>query len=171
MKNFIPFLSKNFDISIFPERFSGAFLTITSEENPFSRLNVAGHITASGLVIKEGFVLLIYHPYIKQWMQPGGHIDEGESPISASIREVYEETGILCESIEGKSNPIDIDLHEIPANPKKAEGAHLHIDLLFILRIIGEGESPERIQKAWIPFDQISSPRIRRALQKLQGQA
>lgn len=141
---------------------------ILNSENPLSRSNQLGHITASGLVIQDDRVLLIFHPFIKQWFQPGGHIDDGESPINTAIREVYEETGILCESIEGKSNPIDIDLHEIPANPKKAEGAHLHIDLLFILRVIGEGGSPERIEKAWVPLDQITSPRIQRALQKLQ---
>jgi 8-oxo-dGTP pyrophosphatase MutT (NUDIX family) len=140
-------------------------------ENPFSRSNQLGHITGSGLVIKDGKALLIFHPYIKQWFQPGGHIDDGEFPIEAAIREVYEETGILCESIEGQLDPVDIDLHEIPANPKKGEGAHLHIDLLFVLQVIEERDSPEDIQKAWVPFDQITSPRIKRALQKLQDQA
>jgi ADP-ribose pyrophosphatase len=144
---------------------------ILSSKDPYSRSTKQGHITASGLVIQDDKVLLILHPFIKQWFQPGGHIDDGESPINAAIREVYEETGILCESIEGQSNPIDIDLHEIPANPKKAEGVHLHIDLLFILRVLKQEESPEKIEKAWVPFDQIISPRIKRALQKLQDQA
>ena len=143
---------------------------ILDSENPLSRSNQLGHITASGLMIKGGKVLLIFHPYIKQWFQPGGHIDDGEFPIEAAIREVYEETGILCESIEGQLDPVDIDLHEIPANPKKGEGAHLHIDLLFVLQVIEERDSPEDIQKAWVPFDQITSPRIKRALQKLQVQ-
>jgi 8-oxo-dGTP pyrophosphatase MutT (NUDIX family) len=140
-------------------------------ENPFSRSNQLGHITGSGLVIKDGKALLIFHPYIKQWFQPGGHIEDGEFPIEAAIREVYEETGILCESIEGQLDPVDIDLHEIPANPKKGEGAHLHIDLLFVLQVIEEQDSPEDIQKAWVSFDQITSPRIKQALQKLQDQA
>jgi len=144
---------------------------VLSSKDPYSRSTKQGHITASGLVIKGGKALLIFHPYIKQWFQPGGHIDDGESPIDAAIREVYEETGILCESIDGQSNPIDIDLHEIPANPKKGESAHLHIDLLFILKMIEEEESPEEIEKAWVPFNQITSPRIKRALQKLQDQA
>ena len=142
---------------------------ILASDNPFSRANRMGHITASGLVIKDGKALLIFHPYIKQWMQPGGHIDEGETPIEAAIREVYEETGVMCKTIGGRLDAIDIDLHEIPANSKKCEGAHLHIDLLFALQIIGEQEAPERIEKAWVPFDQITSPRIVRALQKLQG--
>lgn len=144
---------------------------ILDSENPLSRSNQLGHITASGLLIKGGKVLLIFHPHIKQWLQPGGHIDDGELPIEAAIREVYEETGILCESTEDRLDPIDIDLHEIPANPKKGEGTHLHIDLLFILKVLKEEKSHEDIQKAWIPFDQITNPPILRALQKLQDQA
>jgi 8-oxo-dGTP pyrophosphatase MutT (NUDIX family) len=154
-----------------PSSFISLSRRILDSENPFSRSNQLGHITGSGLVIKDGKALLIFHPYIKQWFQPGGHIDDGEFPIEAAIREVYEETGILCESIEGQLDPVDIDLHEIPANPKKGEGAHLHIDLLFILQVIEEQDSPEDIQKAWVPFDQITSPRIKRALQKLQDHA
>jgi len=144
---------------------------ILDSENPLSRSNPLGHITASGLVIKDDKALLIFHPYIKQWFQPGGHIDDGELPIEAAIREVYEETGILCELTEDRLDPIDIDLHEIPANPKKGEGTHLHIDLLFLLQVIEERESPEDIQKAWVPFKEITSLRIQRALQKLQDQA
>ncbi len=151
------------------------FILISREildlENPFSRSNQLGHITASGLVIKDGKALLIFHPYIKQWFQPGGHIDDGEGPIEAAIREVFEETGVVCESLNEFLHPIDIDLHEIPANPKKSEGAHLHLDLLFVLKVIEERDSPEDIQMEWVPFDQITSPRIQRALQKLPDQA
>lgn len=142
---------------------------ILNSDNPFSRSNQAGHITASGLVIKDGKALLIFHPYIKQWFQPGGHIDEGEAPVEAAIREVFEETGVVCEPLNESLDPIDIDLHEIPANPKKSEGKHLHIDLLFLLRVLEEGDSLEGIQKAWLPFDQVANPRLQRALQQLQG--
>jgi ADP-ribose pyrophosphatase len=144
---------------------------VLSSKDPCSRSTEAGHITASGLVTLDNKALLIFHPYIKQWFQPGGHIDDREEPIEAAIREVFEETGVVCESLNGFLHPIDIDLHEIPANPKKGEGAHLHIDLLFLLQVIEERESPEDIQKAWVPFKEITSPRIQRALQKLQDQA
>lgn len=144
---------------------------ILASENPFSRSTPMGHITASGLVIKDGKALLIFHPHIKQWFQPGGHIDDGEEPIQAAIREVFEEAGAVCEPLSGFLDPVDIDPHEIPANPKKGEGVHLHIDLLFVLEVIEERESPEGIEKAWVPFDRIASSRIQRALQKLQDQS
>jgi 8-oxo-dGTP pyrophosphatase MutT (NUDIX family) len=157
------------EVALIPENLAATFSKIISSLNPCSRSNKLGHITASGLVIKGDKALLIFHPYIKQWFQPGGHIDEGEEPIQAAIREVFEETGVVCESGNGSLDPVDIDLHEIPENPRKGEAAHLHIDLLFMLRVVEEQESPENIEKAWIPFDQITSSRIQRALQKLQG--
>ena len=140
---------------------------ILASPNPFARSNSDGHITASGLVIRDEKVLLIFHSYIKRWFQPGGHIDEGESPVEAAIREVYEETGFLCRADPKFSEPIDIDVHEIPANPKKGEDSHLHIDLLYCLKILREDKALEDIACEWIPFAQIESARIRRALLKL----
>lgn len=137
--------------------------------NPYSRENLEGHITASGLVIKNNKVLLILHPYIKKWFQPGGHIDEGELPIEAAIREVYEETGLVCMSAIENPDPIDVDLHEIPANSSKNESAHLHIDLLYQLRVLREEEPLEKITKGWFSFDQIESPRIQRAISRLSA--
>jgi 8-oxo-dGTP pyrophosphatase MutT (NUDIX family) len=155
----------------FPEDFNSIFSdrvhSILSYENPCDRLNTLGHITASGLVVDNKKVLLIFHPYIKSWLQPGGHVDDGESPVDAAIREVYEETGLVCVLGSEDPEPIDIDVHEIPQNPMKGEDAHLHIDLLYCLRVSRQEKSAEDIACAWIPFDQIESNRIKRALAKL----
>ena len=142
---------------------------ILYSQNPFSRTNKYGHITASGLVVRNDQILLIFHPYIKEWFQPGGHIDEGENPIEAAIREVHEETGVICRPIAEYLDPIDIDFHEIPDNPKKREARHLHVDLLFLLEVVNEEESPEDIQKAWLPLAEISNPRLQRVLVKIRG--
>ena len=91
---------------ILPLDFVSISREILYSVNPLSRSNQLGHITASGLVVKDGKTLLIFHPYIQQWFQPGGHIDEGEEPIQAAIREVFEETGGNLRSSRGisKSN-------------------------------------------------------------------
>jgi 8-oxo-dGTP pyrophosphatase MutT (NUDIX family) len=140
---------------------------VLASSDPYSRSSSMGHITASGLVLDGSKVLLIFHPYIKKWFQPGGHIDEGELPIEAAIREVYEETGYVCELDVENLSPIDIDTHEIPANSKKGEEAHIHIDLLYRLKVLRQVKSGEDIVCKWIPFDQVQSARIKRALAKL----
>jgi 8-oxo-dGTP pyrophosphatase MutT (NUDIX family) len=142
---------------------------ILASSSPCSRLTNEGHITASGLVIQGDKVLLILHPYIKEWFQPGGHIDEGESPFEAAIREVYEETGLVCMSDIENPEPIDVDIHEIPANSSKNECAHLHIDLLYKLKVLRDEVPLEKITKGWFSFDQIESPRIQRAISRLSA--
>jgi 8-oxo-dGTP pyrophosphatase MutT (NUDIX family) len=132
--------------------------------NPFSRSTKEGHITASGLVIQNGKTLLIFHPHIKRWLQPGGHIDEGESPVDAAIREVHEETGLVCISEPEYLDPIDIDVHLIPSNPKKGEGEHIHIDLLFLLKVVREESPLEEMQFKWVAFERVECGRIKRAL-------
>ena len=142
---------------------------ILRSNNPCSRTNQDGHITASGLVIRENKVLLIFHPYIKKWFQPGGHIDEGELPIETAIREVYEETGLVCVADAENPEPIDVDVHEIPANPAKSESVHLHIDLLYQLKVLREEKPLEKMICAWFSFDEVESPRIQRALSRLSA--
>jgi 8-oxo-dGTP pyrophosphatase MutT (NUDIX family) len=137
---------------------------ILESSNPFSRATIQGHVTASGLVIQDGRALLIFHPYIKRWFQPGGHIDEGESPIETAIREVYEETGYVCALDADNLDPIDIDIHEIPENLKKGEGSHLHIDLLYRLKVLRQEKSVEDIQFRWFSFGEVENVRVQRAL-------
>ena len=158
MQKFAGFTNSNFVERVY---------SILNYENPFSRSNNLGHITASGLVIHNKKVLLIFHPFIKRWFQPGGHIDDGESPVDAAIREVYEETGFRCLLDSSSLDPLDIDIHEIPANLQKGEDAHLHIDLLYRLKPIGEEKSSEDISWDWFSLEQVHSVRIRRALTKL----
>lgn len=54
--------------------------------------------TAAGCLIHEGKVLLIKHKKLGIWLNPGGHIDEGELPHEAAEREFYEETGVFVEA-------------------------------------------------------------------------
>jgi 8-oxo-dGTP pyrophosphatase MutT (NUDIX family) len=161
----------NFNAEEFVALFGDRLYSVLNSENPFSRTNQFGHITASGLLVHENKVLLIFHPFINKWFQPGGHIDDGESPIEAAIREVYEETGCVCVIDSADLEPIDIDVHEIPANPLKGEGTHLHIDLLYRLKLVREDKCLEDISCGWFSFDEVQSTRIKRALLKLSSQS
>ena len=50
---------------------------------------------ASAFVLnKDKKILLIWHKKFNKYIQPGGHINEGESAIEAATREVLEETHI-----------------------------------------------------------------------------
>lgn len=63
------------------------------------------HFSAGGIVIKtekdQPFVLLVKDGY-GHWTWPKGHIEKGESPEEAALREITEETGLKKVVIEGK---------------------------------------------------------------------
>ena len=45
------------------------------------------HVTASAIVTGDEGVVLHLHKRLAIWLQPGGHIDEGEAPWQAALRE------------------------------------------------------------------------------------
>jgi 8-oxo-dGTP pyrophosphatase MutT (NUDIX family) len=121
------------------------------------------HLTASGIVIRDDSVLLIFHRYIKEWFQPGGHIDEGELPHFAAQREVLEETGWHT-ALLGDDIPVDIDIHLIPANPIKSEPEHWHIDCAFLLKPIKQSPPTDPEVSKWFEFGEVTNQRIKRVL-------
>jgi 8-oxo-dGTP pyrophosphatase MutT (NUDIX family) len=50
--------------------------------------------SAGGLVVRDGFVLLIATAGGRRWQLPKGHVEPGESAAQAAVREVREETGV-----------------------------------------------------------------------------
>ena len=137
---------------------------ILSSPDPFSRSNLIGHITASGLVVDSGKVLLIRHPYLGLWIQPGGHIDEGETPESAAIRETQEETGVLCGLLWQENSLVDVNVHAIPNNPAKNEPEHIHIDLCFALKPSRMVNTVEAIEWRWCEQSAVTDVRTKRAV-------
>ena len=54
-----------------------------------------GVVRAAGaVVLRRGKVLLVHRPRYDDWSFPKGKLDRGESPVTAAVREVEEETGL-----------------------------------------------------------------------------
>ncbi len=105
---------------------------------PFSRRQPEGHVTGSAMVLgPDGRALLLHHARLGLWVQPGGHVEDGESPEAAALREAREESGladlVVVPDETGVPMLLDIDVHPIPANTKRAEPAHHHHDVCLLL--------------------------------------
>ncbi|HET7404070.1 MAG TPA: NUDIX domain-containing protein [Usitatibacter sp.] len=89
-----------------------------------------GHFTATCFVVyvPSNVVLLHLHKRLQKWLPMGGHMDPGEEPAQAALREGAEESGL--QDLELLSPELlSVDIHPIPAG--KGEPDHLHFDLRF----------------------------------------
>ncbi len=91
-----------------------------------------GHLTASALVLdaRGERALLTHHSKLGRWLQLGGHCDGDANLAGVALRECTEESGIA--GLEIDPEPIDLDLHRIPA--RAGEPAHWHLDTRFLVR-------------------------------------
>ncbi len=90
-------------------------------------------------------------------MQFGGHADGSADLFDVARREVQEESGLLA--IEPVRDAIvDIDIHPIRYNAKKAESAHLHYDVRYIFRLQDDNDSfvisDESINMRWCTYQE-----------------
>jgi 8-oxo-dGTP pyrophosphatase MutT (NUDIX family) len=106
------------------------------------------HVTASGIVVGPRGVLLHRHRLLGIWVAPGGHIDAGETPWEAAVRETSEETGLTVTHCCDAPRLVHVDVH---AGPR----GHTHLDLSYLLNG-GDGDPappPDESQEiAWFAW-------------------
>jgi 8-oxo-dGTP pyrophosphatase MutT (NUDIX family) len=118
-------------------------------DRPFAEDGGPVHVTSSAIVVGARGVILHKHKRLGIWIQPGGHIDEGEDPADAAVREVLEETGLKTTHFTGSPTIVHVDVHPAPKG-------HTHLDLRYLLRGPDAdpeppaGESPD---VAWFSFE------------------
>jgi len=122
-------------------------------EDPFERARLAGHFTASALVISGdgAHTLLTHHRKLGMWLQPGGHADGDRDLARVALRETEEETGLAGVTVQ--PGIFDLDRHWIPEH--KGVPGHWHYDVRYVVRA-GSDEtfavSEESHALAWMPL-------------------
>lgn len=109
--------------------------------SPFDEHADPTHVTGSAIVIGPRGVVLHRHKRLGLWLQPGGHLEAGETPWDAALREAHEETGLTVRHAAGRPSLVHVDVHPGPRG-------HTHLDLRYLLEASTEtfaplpGESP-----------------------------
>ena len=134
-------------------------------EAPLDQTADPTHVTASAIVVGPRGTVLHKHKRLGLWLQPGGHIDPGEAPEDAAVREVREETGLQATHPVAGPELVHVDVH--PA------GTHVHLDLRYLLDggdsdpVPPPGESQD---VRWFPWDEalaIADPALAGALRAI----
>jgi len=93
---------------------------------PFDRNADLTHVTASAVVIGRRGVLLHRHRRLRRWMQPGGHLEPGETPEVGARRESVEETGLDLNHPGQGPLLVHVDVHT-------SADEHVHLDIRYLL--------------------------------------
>ena len=168
------------------ESLAGLPALLDGGDDPCDRATLPGHVTCSAVVInRDRCVLHIGHKVTGKPLAPGGHVEDDRTLMAAALREVCEEAGFspgdLCLTPQFLGAPIDIDVHDIDADPAKGEPAHQHVDFRFAFYLAAEEPPPLALQDdevsgaQWLPFADVRSPTLRAKLldaepQSLDGQ-
>ncbi|MFH1831786.1 MAG: NUDIX domain-containing protein [bacterium] len=134
--------------------------------------NLESHYTATGFVRNKGGdkILFIFHNKLQLLLPPGGHVDLGELPHDAVVREIFEETGVRAQIIDPLGDlclpagsqeiqiptPIAVLHEQIPAHGQKP--AHLHYDFLYYLQADNENVVPAEAEVEaghWFTLEEI----------------
>jgi 8-oxo-dGTP pyrophosphatase MutT (NUDIX family) len=116
---------------------------------PFDEQADLLHVTGSAIVVGNRGVLLHRHKRLNMWLQPGGHIEAGETPAQAAAREAHEETGLPIRHPRSGPWLVHLDVHPGPRG-------HTHFDVRYLVNAPDDDPSPaegESQDAAWFDWD------------------
>jgi 8-oxo-dGTP pyrophosphatase MutT (NUDIX family) len=136
--------------------------------DPFSEHADPVHVTGSAILVGPRGTVLHRHKRLGLWLQPGGHLEMGEGPDQAALREAAEETGLIVRHPASGPSLVHVDVHPGPRG-------HTHLDLRYLLTAEdadpnpGEGESPDVRWFSWDQAIESADPGLRGALNALRA--
>jgi 8-oxo-dGTP pyrophosphatase MutT (NUDIX family) len=128
-------------------------------------MELTRHTTATVYVVADGATALHDHPGLGLQLPPGGHVDRGELPHEAALREAREETGLDPTLVTDHADVGSETARSIPrprhlmladVNVCDGEVGHQHLDHVFYATVGGREIDPDPGEpgpEAWAWYD------------------
>lgn len=127
------------------------------------RKNEIAHFTVSSFIVNKQYnkTLMIHHVLRNTWSWTGGHLEENETFIMATIRELEEEIGIKNYTLYSDTI-FSLDILPMEGHYKNGTylSSHLHLSIAYLI-IIDENQilrinKEEANHIAWLDFSKIN---------------
>ena len=135
---------------------------MTAPRETGAREHVTRDFTVATFVVHRRSVLLLRHRKLNMWLPPGGHIEAGELPDEAAVREVREEAGIEVRLVGERALDVDDPRQLIIPRGVQLERiapGHEHIDLVYFAVPVGSCEirrNDESTEIGWFAEDDLA---------------
>jgi 8-oxo-dGTP pyrophosphatase MutT (NUDIX family) len=128
--------------------------------------------TAEVFIVHGGRVLLRRHDKGGAWLSVGGHVEPGEDPNEAALREVREEVGLAVElwdpdGIAGDHGDGVRDLvppRYLSRHPTARPVPHEHVTFVYFARSpsdrVVQGDTERSEEWRWFTRDELDEPRF-----------
>ncbi len=116
-----------------------------------SRAPPERQLSAGGLVVRDGKVLLIATAGGRRWQIPKGHLEPGERIEQAALREVREETGVTARIVSV------LPAVDYTFVGKDGRRIRKHVDYYLLAYVSGDTSDFDREEAdavAWLPWDE-----------------
>ena len=92
------------------------------------------HFCAAAYIINpiDKKILLAYHSKFNRWVQPGGHIEDGEVPEETAVREVYEETGVRVKLLGERFPREDDYIRPLGIQKNRGKSGDVHVEIIYV---------------------------------------
>jgi 8-oxo-dGTP pyrophosphatase MutT (NUDIX family) len=123
-------------------------------------------LAASVLIVAGNRVLFARHRKMGQWVPIGGHVEPGELPEDAALREALEECGLQLR-LHGVREVVDSAHYRCLLRPAfmdmhRVQGDHWHLGMIYFATVTG-GElrlcEREHEDLRWFTVEELGDPR------------